>query len=120
MIRFRIDPWDNPDFKGVEIRRWTPQIAEALEIADEWSRIRSKTVIINSIDDSVHGSPSFHGFSLAIDFDDENDDHRDLASLYRWLAFRLPPQWDVLNKGNHIHTEYDPKYRGGAKPWEIS
>jgi hypothetical protein len=101
----------------VEIRRWTSEISEALQTADEWSQRNGKDVVVNSIDDGIHGNPSFHGWSVAIDFDDETDDHADLQSLYAWLNYRLSSGWDVIDKGDHVHTEYDPKHRGGAKPW---
>jgi hypothetical protein len=115
MIRFRKDDWGNSKWKGIEIRRPNKRVWTLIEITDEWSVRHGITVDINSIDDGVHGNPTFHGFG-AIDFDTDGDNAEDLQSLFNWLMFMSPPEYDIVHKGDHIHTEYDPKIRN-FKPW---
>ena len=92
---------------SVRVRVFTPQLADALAIAAEWSLVARVDVDVNSIDDSQHGATTLHGHSLALDLDPATDrpDHtRDLA---QFLARRLPAPWQVLLEPDHVHVEWD-------------
>lgn len=107
MLRFKPD---------VRIVYFTPQLAELFTLATVWSFRRRVDVEINSINDSQHtpGLVSLHGFDLAVDFDTVGDTKPDLESLEEFLRMMLPPQYDVVFEGDHLHVEWDAR-RGPAR-----
>lgn len=93
----------------VRIRYLDPRLVEPLAAACLWSQRAAVDVEINSIEDGsdVHIAGSLHGFGLAIDFDTVGDRAADLAVLGEWFRRMLPPQYDVILEGDHVHVEWD-------------
>jgi len=56
---------------------------------------------VTSIRDGNHSPGSLHYVGLAFDIQPGIEIH-----LIKQV---LSPQWDVVDEGNHIHCEYDPK-----------
>lgn len=80
-----------------------------LQAACLWS-LRSRVDIeVNSMNDGpgVHMPTSLHYFDLAIDFDTVGDKPADTQALAESLRVQLPPQYDVLFEGDHVHVEWD-------------
>jgi len=65
------------------------------------------------------GDKSLHRFDLARDFDFWRVDGtarlsaHDWVTVYKAIRERLPAQfYDVVDEGDHIHIEFDPKFVG--------
>jgi hypothetical protein len=65
-------------------------------------------VYVTSMQDKTHGPVSLHPFGLAIDLGVAGNVPAQLEKLFSRLARRLPPTYDVVFEGNHVHVEYDP------------
>ena len=102
MVRFKAE---------VRFRFLTAQLADVLEAAARWSCVTTIDVEVNSINDShaAHAPASLHTFDLAVDLDTVGDRTADLKSLFVFLARVLPPQFDVVFEGDHVHVEYDTR-----------
>jgi hypothetical protein len=61
--------------------------------------------VITSARDGVHQEDSFHYKGQAIDL----RTHHVLDALTREIKRSLGVDYDVINEGDHIHVEYDPK-----------
>lgn len=93
----------------VRISYLDERLACPLTLATVWSLRNRIDVEVNSIEDgaSVHMTGSLHGYGLAIDFDTTGDKRPDLESLAEWFRRHLPPQYDVVFEGDHVHVEWD-------------
>ena len=107
MLRFRPD---------ARIGFFTDQLAELFRAATVWSSRRRVDVDVNSINDPAPDrvATSLHNFDLAVDFDTDGDRAPDLESLEEYLRATLPPQYDVVFEGDHIHVEWDAR-RGPSR-----
>ena len=101
MIRFKPE---------VRIVHFTPELAGLLAAASLWSLRARIDVEVNSIDDGagVHKPTTRHGFSIAVDLDTVGDRVAELRALAEYLWRCLPPWYDVVFEGDHVHVEYDP------------
>lgn len=61
--------------------------------------------------DGVHGKNSLHYKGLAIDIRTKDVALSRIAGFITALKARLGADYDVVNEGDHIHIEYDPKRR---------
>lgn len=106
MVRFKPE---------VRIRTMTPQLAEMLAAAAQWSEHTRVDVDVNSINDgdAIHQKDSLHGYDLAVDLDTAGDKATDLQLLWRFLRRVMPPQYDVVYEVDHVHVEWDAR-RGPA------
>lgn len=100
MLRFK------PEVRIVEL---TAPLIQGLTLCAQWSLRARVDVEINSIDDGpgVHRADSLHGASLAIDADTVGDKPPDIDGLGEFLRRRLPPEWELLHEGDHLHLEWD-------------
>ena len=88
-----------------------PEITCIFSILEGESTRQGLHFIITSGIDRAHGYKSRHHSGLAIDltwFDYKLPLAKDIGYL---LARRLGPCYDVVVEDNHIHIEYDPKYK---------
>lgn len=74
-----------------------------------WSLKMRIDVEVNSIEDGagVHLAGSLHGSGHAIDFDTVGDKAAETLALAEYLRRALPPGYEVLFEGDHVHVEYD-------------
>lgn len=77
--------------------------------ASVWSLRERIDVDINSVNDSTHGPNSLHPDDLAWDLDTAGDKPDHLKALARFLAHRLPREYDVILESDHVHVEFDMK-----------
>lgn len=66
------------------------------------AKVNSKDLFITSIRDGNHSDGSLHYDGLAFDF-------RPGKAHMLVIKKALGKGWDVVDEGNHIHCEYDPK-----------
>jgi hypothetical protein len=99
-VRFKAD---------VRVVEFTAPLVAMLDAAARWSLRTRVDVEINSIDDGAAGrvATSLHGFSLAIDFDTVGDKGPDLEALADFMRRELPPGYDLVYEGDHLHVEFD-------------
>lgn len=70
-------------------------------------------MVVTSALDGKHSATSLHYAGAAVDLRINNFPTRDYAKDARDLiAAALPNDFDVILEGNHIHLEYQPRYRG--------
>ena len=83
------------------------RIVVALNGAARWSRRAGVDVEINSAEDGpgVHMPGSLHAVGLAIDLDTVGDRPEDTRALAEFLRRWLPPGYDVVFEGDHVHGE---------------
>lgn len=93
----------------VRIRVWRPQLAELFGAATEWSLVNRVDVEVNSVDDPApdRSATTLHGLSLAVDFDTVGDKPAETLALAEYLRRVLPPQYDLVFEGDHVHVEWD-------------
>jgi hypothetical protein len=88
-----------------------PEITCTFTILDRYSTVRGFEFILTSGIDREHMSKSLHHVGLAIDFtwiQFRPDIARERAA---GLSNLLGPHYDVVVGDDHIHLEYQPKYR---------
>lgn len=100
MLRFKPD---------VRIVYFTEQLDLMLRVATLWSCRTRIEVEVNSIDDPARdrADTTLHGKSLACDFDTVGDTEADTRALADYFRVMLPPQFDVVWEGDHVHVEWD-------------
>lgn len=100
MIRFKPE---------VRIRDFTWQLHQVVQAATQWSLLARVDVEVNAVDENVelHKPGTLHGWSLAIDLDTVGDKSPETLALGEYLRRVLPPEWDILFEGNHVHAEWD-------------
>ena len=74
--------------------------------------------IVTSFRDSAHMEGSLHPKGRAGDFRTKHVSRTDLVPLVELVKLALGPDWDVVlervdQTGEHLHTEYQPKMKGG-------
>lgn len=74
-----------------------------------WALRAGETVMVYSAEDKTHNAGSLHPYGLALDFDVIGNDPAKLELLYEFLRRWMPPGFDVVFEGNHVHVEYDVK-----------
>lgn len=89
---------------GVDLSRLHPAIWHAIKIAHVvWNK---EEIIITSTWEGTHVDWSFHYRYEAFDLRPPQfaRDHKVIT-----LREQLGPDYDVVDEGDHIHIEYDPK-----------
>ncbi len=100
MIRFKPE---------VRILSFSDELVTLLRLAALWSARSRIDVEINSANDGTHSASSLHPWDLAWDLDTDGEDPHDLWDLYQTLKRWLPPGYDVVWEGTHVHVEWDTK-----------
>ncbi|HWQ03412.1 MAG TPA: hypothetical protein VNL38_02935, partial [Candidatus Nitrosotenuis sp.] len=93
--------------EGVNAQMWF-----VLGIAyDVYLEVAGKDLTVTSLRDSHASKPkSLHNKGLAADLRTKNLAAPHVAAIEKKLKERLEPLgFDVVNEGDHIHIEYDPK-----------
>lgn len=98
------------DLAMIDPRMWAaiPKILEAYKEYDA-------PCVITSGRDSKHSCRSKHYYGAALDFrvrDPEGEwalSEMQKALLTERISHLIGPDFDVLNEGDHIHAEFDPK-----------
>lgn len=91
---------------GVDISRLNREIRRGLGIVDVIFTKNNEEIIISSTYEGNHGAGSLH-------YGDDAFDHR-LPLKFRGLTIgreklALGADYDVVEKPDHVHIEYDPK-----------
>ena len=103
----------------VRIGYFSTRIGDVFTTASVWSLLHHIDVDVNSVNDgaSAHVAGSLHGYDLAVDLDTAGDLVADLGRFAEFLRVSLPPGYDVLLEGDHVHVEFDvhrPALRSGV------
>lgn len=94
-----------------------PHIIQALAYALHLAPpTRGSALVVTSASDGSHSPNSRHyiGFAWDIRLRDEHDREGEPLSfdlIEPWIS-RLQqalPDWDIIDEGDHLHMEYDPK-----------
>ena len=96
---------------GVNPSQIKPEINLAIMVAlSIWSRQNEPVLTITSVADSKHGLTSLHyvGYAIDIRIRELHSNPKELADV---LRDSLVSDYDVILEGNHIHLEYQPKWK---------
>jgi len=88
-----------------------PELNLAIQVAlSIWSRQGEPVLTITSVTDSQHGNTSLHyvGYAIDIRIRELHSKPEDLADA---LRDSLVSDYDVILESNHIHVEYQPKWK---------
>jgi len=88
-----------------------PEINLAITVAlSIWNRQNEPVLTITSVADSKHGPASLHyvGYAIDIRIRELHSNPKELADV---LRDSLVSDYDVILEGNHIHLEYQPKWK---------
>jgi len=97
--------------KGVNPSQIKPELNLAVTVAlSIWSRQSEPVLIITSITDSQHGNASLHyiGYAIDIRIRELHSNPKDLSDA---LRDSLVSDYDVILEKDHIHLEYQPKWK---------
>ena len=96
---------------GVRLIGLTPQIVLAIVIAGGVYERDGLELVVTSVTDGRHMRGSLHYVGAAVDFRVPRDDKGvpDGSQLRQRLAEALGPDFDVVDEGDHIHVEWQPK-----------
>lgn len=67
------------------------------------------TLVVTSLDDSIHGVNSLHPLGKAADLRFWSIPEVERPKVLKQLKTVLGPDWDVIQENDHFHIEYDPK-----------
>ena len=97
--------------KPVSPSQIKPEINLAIMVAlTIWDRQSEPVLTITSISDSKHGPASLHYVGYAVDIR-IRELHNDPKFLSDALRNALVDDYDVILESNHIHLEYQPKWK---------
>jgi hypothetical protein len=96
---------------GVDLRGIKPQMAIAYSIAQAIYHRHSgqSACVITSASDGTHGPNSLHYQGLALDLRTSNVIPALMLKIVRDLKLELGLQFDVVDEGDHVHIEFQPK-----------
>ena len=91
---------------GVDISRLRPEIRKKLPIIEGvFESLELGELTITSTYEGTHSAGSLHYANLAIDLR-----YPEVSNLIIGiLKEELGPDYDIVDEGDHIHIEYDPK-----------
>jgi len=91
---------------GVDISRLRPEIRKKLSAIEQIILSRdNEEMVITSTYEGDHGAGSLHYGNLAVDIRQRKAMSYALKDIKAWLG----KDYDVVEKKDHIHIEYDPK-----------
>lgn len=103
--------------EGVSLRDVSPQISIALCSANDACAHFERECVVTSCNDSSHSKRSLHFTGSAVDLrirhlSDDEDEKMDIAKkIVAMLSVALGKEFDVVLESDHIHLEYDPRWR---------
>lgn len=100
--------------KGVNPFALRPELLLALTIAaDLWKHSIGGEMTITSLNDSTHMRTSLHYDGKAADIRTRGVPQAELVRFVQRLygALGSNPDYDIIIEDDHIHIEYQPKYR---------
>lgn len=100
---------------GINTTRVQPELNLGLFVADGVWRGHGHELVITSLNDGKHSRTSLHYAGQAVDLRTNyfSDPHLVAADLRAALGEN--PDYDVVVEETHIHFEWQPKFRAGAK-----
>lgn len=96
---------------GVDLRGIRPEMVLAVIAADRIWQEAGYELVITSGRDGRHKPGSLHYSGNGLDFRTlgAGMDKATARALAARLKTALGEQWDVIDEGDHIHVEFDPK-----------
>ena len=92
--------------QGVDISRLNREIRRGLGIVDRIFNENNEELIITSTYEGNHGAGSLH-------YGNDAFDHRlplkFPGTIVGGVRRALGPEYDLVEEGDHVHIEYDPK-----------
>ena len=98
---------------SVNIAGIRPELLFAVMVADKVYSEHGVECVITSVTDSKHGTTSLHYAGCAVDLRTSVFKSEDYAkAVSDEIRQRLNIDYDVIFEGDHIHIEWQPRYRG--------
>jgi len=96
---------------GVCITGIRPEMLLGLMIAESVFREAGVDLVITSIVDGKHSHTSLHYAGAAVDFRTKHMKAGQADIIVGLLKDALPDDFDIINEGDHIHMEWQPRRR---------
>ncbi|WP_159521759.1 hypothetical protein [Sunxiuqinia indica] len=97
--------------QSVKVKGITPEILLAGMIADQVCRDHGEEVVITSGVDGKHSLTSLHYSGNAIDIRTRFFSKAEAQQVRSEIKERLGIDYDVIQEADHIHIEFQPRYR---------
>ena len=94
---------------GVKVRGVQPEILLGIMVAKEVYYDAGQTFTITSVCDGKHSEKSLHYNGQAVDIRTRDLSGVTAQDIATRIKLRLGGDYDVVNEGDHIHIEFDPK-----------
>lgn len=95
---------------SVTVQGLRPELLFGIMVAKDVYAKHGYELIITSLNDAVHSHTSLHYSGCAVDLRTTVlDPDADWYSIAREIRAALNIHYDVINEGNHIHLEYQPR-----------
>lgn len=98
--------------EGVRIIGIRPEVLFALNVCDAIYSKYGEELVITSVNDGRHSKSSLHYAGLAVDLRTRYFDAEEVPTIAEDIRSRLGIDYDVVVEKDHIHLEFNPKYRG--------
>lgn len=95
----------------VKVKGMSPEILLAGMVADQVCIEHGEEAIITSAVDGKHSLTSLHYSGNAVDIRSRFFSEEEATQVRNEIADRLGIDYDVILETNHIHIEYQPRYR---------
>jgi hypothetical protein len=88
-----------------------PEIVMACLVADAVYSVHGHSMTITSVVDSKHSAKSLHYIGHAVDLRTRDLEGEEAQIIAADIKSRLTDDYDVVVESDHIHIEYQPRYR---------
>jgi hypothetical protein len=97
--------------EGVVIGGIRPELLFALNVCDAVYNAHGQELVITAIKDGKHSATSLHYSGCAADLRTRYFNANEAKVVAQEIRDRLGVDYDVILEKDHIHLEYQPKYR---------
>lgn len=98
---------------GVRASGIRPEMILGLMAAETVYRELGHELVVTSITDGKHSRTSLHYAGQAVDLRTRDMGEQTAKTARDMISISLPDDYDCILETNHIHLEWQPRYRSG-------
>jgi len=95
----------------IHIQGIRPELVFALNVTDQIYTSYGQELVITSLNDGKHSRTSLHYIGAAADLRTSYFTTSEIDNIADLIRNKLGVDYDVIVESNHIHLEFQPKYR---------
>lgn len=96
----------------VKLHGIRPELLFALQVAAEVYKVYGQELVITSCNDSKHAPTSLHYAGCAVDLRTNYFTKATAIKVRDEIKERLGIDFDVILESDHLHIEYQPRWKG--------